>query len=115
MQELVQSLVHTTAFLGRAAQDEPDAVERALAERGRAIEAIQRLIAAEASAGRAISEAFAGELTTALEKGRQILVRLTLARELMRSDRLAVERELQVLNGIRRLCAKPSGSLSLHG
>ncbi len=115
MQELVQSLSYTTACLARAERGEHRELERALAERARAIEAMRCWIAAAQGAGLTVSEELAGQLARELETGRQILLRLTLAREVMRSDRMALDRELQVLHGIQGFCAKPSASLSCRG
>jgi len=115
MQELTQSLSHTTAGLVRAERAEPQKVERAMAERARAIDAMQRWIAADKAGGLTVSGELAGQLARELETGRQILLRLWLAREVMRSDRMALDRELQVLHGIQGFCAKPSASLSCRG
>lgn len=115
MQELVQSLSHTTACLARAERGEPLEVRRALGERARAIDAIRRWITAQPGAAQTVGAELAGQLARELETGRQVLLRLTLAREVMRCDRMALDRELQVLNGLRNLCAKPSGSLSCCG
>lgn len=88
---------------------------RALTERARAIEALRLWLAAGPGDARTAWEALAGQLAHELETGRQVLLRLSLAREVMRSDRMALDRELQVLNGIRGLRVKPSGSLSCRG
>jgi hypothetical protein len=90
-------------------------VERALAERARAIEAIGRWIETECAAARPMSGEWAGQLAREVESGRQILLRLTLGREVMRSDRMALDRELQVLHGIQGLCAKGPVSFSCRG
>jgi len=115
LQELVQSLSHTTALLARVERGEPREVERALAERARAIDAIRRWIAGAGGAALTVRGELAGQLARELESGRQILLRLTLAREVMRSDRMSLDRELQVLHGIQGLCAKPPASLSCRG
>jgi len=103
LQELVQSLSHTTAFLARVERGERREVERALGERARAMDAIRCWITAEPEAARTVSAELAVQLAREIETGRQILLRLTLAREVMRCDRMALDRELQVLNGLRRL------------
>ena len=115
MQELIQSLSHTTASLARVERGEPREVEKALMERARAIEAIRHWLAREQPAAPPPSEELAGQLSRELENGRQILLRLTLAREVMRSDHLALDREVQTLRGIQRLFINRSGSLSCRG
>ena len=115
LQELVQSLSHTTALLARVEHGEPREVERALAERARAIEAIRRWIAAAQEAALTISGKLEGQLSRELENGRQVLLRLTVAREVARSNRMALDRELQVLHGLQGLCAKRPASLSCRG
>jgi hypothetical protein len=62
-----------------------------------------------------VTSELAGQLTREVESSRQILLRLTLGREVMRSDRMALDRELQVLHGIQGLCAKEPVSLSCCG
>jgi hypothetical protein len=101
MQELVQSLSYTTVCLARAEHGEPRDLDRALAERARAIGAIQRWIETECEAAQPVTSELAGQLTREVESSRQILLRLTLGREVMRSDRMALDRELQSCTGSR--------------
>ena len=77
--------------------------------------AVRLWLAANPGDAQAGGQELAGQLAREFENGRKILLRLTLAREVMRSDRMSLDRELQVLNGIRGLCAKPPVSLSCRG
>jgi len=115
IQELIQSLAHTTASLARAEREAPDSMARALTERARAIDAVRVWLAARPGDARSGGEELARQLAQELETGRQILLRLTLAREVTRSERMSLDRELQVLNGIRGLGAKPPVALSCRG
>jgi len=115
IQELIQSLSHTTACLARAERAAPGDIARALTERARAIDALLLRLAANPEDARTGGEELAGQLARELETGRHILLRLTLAREVTRSERMALDRELQVLNGIRGLGAKPPVALSCRG
>lgn len=115
IQELVQSLSHTTARLSRVERESPQEIARALQERAHAIAAIANWIAATEDAAQAIGPDLGAELGQNLENGRQMLLRLALVRELTRADRMAVHRELQVLHGILDLCVKRRGSLNCCG
>lgn len=115
MQELIQSLAHTTARLARAEREEQLEIQQALTERARAITAISRWIAAQPEAAQGASPYLVGQLAQELENGRQVLVRLALAREAMRNDHIALDRELQVLRGIQGLCARGPVSFSCRG
>ena len=115
VQELVQSLTHTTGQLARLGSGDVRELEQALVERARAVDAIGRWIATEQAAGRTVSREVACQLTQDLEKGTQVLLGLALAREVMRSDRMALDRELQVLRGVQGLCAAGPRSISYEG
>ena len=112
IQELLQSLTHTTARLERV---EPHELDRALTERGRAIDAIRRWIADEVAAARPVSADLAGQIAEDIDKGHQVMLRLALAREMMRSGRMAIDRELQVLHGIQGPGARGPASFSCRG
>jgi len=115
IQELVQSLTHTTAQLARAQGGEVRQIERALTERMRAIEAIGQWIEREPEAARVMGAELAKQLKRDLDKGTQILLRFAMARELMRSDRMALDRQLQLLQGIRGWRAEGRKSISCLG
>jgi hypothetical protein len=115
IQELVQSLTHTTAQLARVERGAACQMERALAERTRAIDAIRRWIAREPAAAREVSAELARQLTRDLDKGTQTLLRLAMDREVMRSDRMALDRQLQLLHGFQGACAATRKSISCRG
>ena len=105
--QLLQSLETATAGLARLERDDMDQVQRALAERGRAIDAIQDWIAAEQQALRPVSPEMAEHLARDLETGAGFLVRLALDRDAKRIDLMALDRDLQVLRGLGG--ASPAG------
>jgi len=115
MQELGQSLAHTTAQLARAQGGDPQEMEKAAAERSRAIGLVRAWLAGERAAGRPVDGEFVAQLANELENGRRLLLRFALAREAMRSERMALDRELQVLHGIRGLFGPAEGQLSCRG
>ncbi len=114
-QELLQSLVHTTACLARVEREDLSEMGAALAERSRAIEALRRWIAAELDASRPVSPELMSQLTSDLEKGRQILLRRTMAREIIRGDLMRVGRELQMLRNLQNPSACKPVSLNCRG
>lgn len=115
IQELVQSLTHTTAQLGRLPGDDPGRVERALTERMRAIEAIWEWIRREPEAVRAMGGELARQLQRDLDQGTQILLRFAMVREVLRNDRRALDRQLQLLHGLQGACAATCQSISCRG
>jgi hypothetical protein len=96
----LRSLEKTTATLASLDPNDMDQVQGALAERGRAIEAVQGWIAAERQALRPVSPEMADHLTRDLEVGAGILVRLALERDATRLDLMAVNRAQQMLRGL---------------
>lgn len=114
-QELLQSLAHTTARLARLEREDTRQLGPALAERSRAIEAIRRWIAAELDASRPVGPEFVAQLTSDLEKGKQVLVRRVMAREMTRGDLMRVGRELQMLRKLRSPSACKPVSLNCRG
>lgn len=115
IQEIVQSLTHTTAQLACSQGNERCRVERALAERMHAIEAIWEWIRREPAAARAVGRDLAKQLQRDLDQGTQILLRFAMAREVMRNDRMALDRQLQLLHGIQGLSAPRGKSISCRG
>lgn len=115
IQELIQSLTHTTAQLARLQGGEPCQVERALAERMRAIEGIWEWIREQPEAARAMGRELARQLQRDLDKGTQILLQFAMAREVMRNDRMTLLRQLQLLHGIQALRVPRGKSISCRG
>ena len=99
-QQLLRSLEKATARLASLDRNELDLVQGALEERARAIDALQRRIAAEQQASRPLSPEVAGQLTRDLETGAAILVRRALDRDATRLDLMALNRAQQVLRGL---------------
>ncbi len=114
IQELLQSLTHTTSRLARE-QGQRANFERALGERMRAIAAIREWIGQEPSAARLMGKELTRELQRNLDQGTQILLRLAMAREVMRNDRMAIDRQIQLLQGMRGLGGATRKSLSCRG
>jgi hypothetical protein len=106
-QQLLQSLETATAGLAGLDRDDMDQVQRALTERGLAIDAIQGWIASEQQALRPVTPETAEHLTRDLETGAEFLVRLALDRDATRIDLMALDRDLQVLRGLGG--ASPAG------
>jgi hypothetical protein len=98
-QQLLRSLEQATARLASLDRNDTDQVQGALAERGRAIDAVQGWIAAERLALRPVRPEIAGQLTRDLEAGAGILVRLALDRDATRLDLMTLNRAQQVLRG----------------
>ena len=105
--QLLQSLETATAGLAGLDRDDMDQVQRALAERGLAIDAIQGWIASEQQALRPVSPKITEHLTRDLETGAEFLVRLALDRDATRIDLMTLDRDLQVLRGLGG--ASPAG------
>jgi hypothetical protein len=114
-QELLQSLTHTTARLARLQREGCQELERGLVERSRAIEALQRHIAEQPEASASASAELASQLTREMDSGTQVLLRLALAREVLRSDRMVLDRQLQVLRGIQSSPLAARNSISCRG
>jgi len=114
-QELLQSLAHTTARLARLEWEDPRQLAPALVERSRAIDAIRRWIAAEVGASRPVGAELAAQITLDLEKGKQVLLRRVLAREITRGDLMSVGRELQMLRNLQDSSTRKPVSLNCRG
>ena len=114
-QELLQSLAHTTARLARIEREDPGQMGAALTERSRAIQAIRRWIAAELDASRPVSPELMAQLTSDLEKGKQVLLRRVMTREITRGDLMRVGRELQMLRHLQGSSARKPVSLNCRG
>jgi len=115
LQELLQSLTHTTARLASAQGEEPNQIKRALAERGRAIQAIQRQMQQHPPASQSGAAQLAAQLQRELDQGTQILLRLAVGREVMRNQRMTLDRQLQVLHGLRASRGTAAVVLSCRG
>jgi hypothetical protein len=87
----------------------------ALAERSRAIVAIRRWIAAELGASRPVSADVAAQLTSDVERGSRVLLRMALAREVTRGDLMSVGRELQMLRSLAVVSTREPLSLDCRG
>jgi hypothetical protein len=99
-QELLGSLENATARLASLDRTDMDQVQAALAERARAIDAVQGWIAAEQQALRPVSPELGGHLTRDFEAGAAILVRLALDRDAARLDLMALNRAQLMLRGL---------------
>jgi hypothetical protein len=99
-QRLLESLERSTARLAGLHPRDVEEVERALAERSCAIEALAGWVAAERRASRPVIPELASHLTRDLETGAEILLQLALDREATRTDLLGLSRELQTLRGL---------------
>ena len=99
-QQLLRSLEKATVRLASLDRDDMDQVPAALADRARAIDALQRWIAAEQQNSRTVSAEITGQLTRDMEAGAGILVRLALDRDAIRVDLMALNRAQQVLRSL---------------
>jgi hypothetical protein len=114
-QELLQSLAHTTAWLARIEREDPGQMGAALTERSRAIQAIRRWIAAERDASRSVGPDLVAQLISDLEKGKQVLLRRVMAREITRGDLMRVGGELQMLRHLQCSSVRTPVSLNCRG
>ena len=90
-------------------------MERTLAERSAAIEAVTGWVAAERLAARPVSPELASHLTRDLKTGAEILLHLALDREATRTDLLGLSRELQTLRGLCSSTPARSNAIDYQG
>jgi hypothetical protein len=111
----LQSLERTTSRLADLLPREAAEVQRAVAERERAIAAIAGWIAAEREASRPVSPELVNHLNRNLELGAGILVRMAIDREATRLDLAKLGRELQMLRGLNNSSKKNTSTIDLQG
>jgi len=96
----LEALEQATARLAAVNRHHRERTERALRERARAVAAMAGWIAAEQRASRPLSPELASRLANELERGADILVRLSLDREATRLALAEVARGLHLLRGL---------------
>ncbi|MBZ5591357.1 MAG: hypothetical protein LAP39_03910 [Acidobacteriia bacterium] len=105
----LEALEGATARLAGLNRDCTEQVERALEERARAVDAMVGWIAAEQTVAHPLSQELANRLASDLERGADILIRLSLDRDAARLALAEVDRGLQMLRELKRSApAKPS-------
>jgi hypothetical protein len=111
----LEALEEATSRLAGLNRDCAEQVGQALEERARAVDAIAGWIAGEQQASRPVSPELASRLARDLERGADIVVRLTLDREAARLALAEVARGLQLLRGLRPVSPVRTNTIDCQG
>lgn len=105
----LEALERATARLAGVNRERAEQVEQALEERAQAVDAVVGWIAGEQQAARPVHTEMAGRLASDLERGADVMVRLSLDRDAARLALAEVNRGLQTLRGLKpSALAKPN-------
>ena len=111
----LEALEEATSRLAGLHRDRAEQVGQALDERARAVAAITGWIAGERRAARPLDGELESRLAHDLERGADVLVRLSLDREAARLALAEVARGLQLLRGLKPVSPVKSNIIDCQG